>query len=609
MTIRSQQDLIRAGVAHLQAGRLDAARRIFRDLLASRPGHPDALHLMGLAAYQEGAPGEAVGWIGKAIAGQPGNPAYHSSLGLAMRALGRLADAAAALEKALALYPDFGDAHFNLGVVRSLQGRPRQAVAHFEAALGAAPDDPETHFNLGKGYQDLGDGEAAARHYRRVLTLRPDMVEAHYNLAALPRELVGFDDALSSLRAATAGAPDHAGAHAALAVVLEQGGRLEEARAAAERALALGPEEPDAHLAMASVEMRADDAAAARRRLEALLKKPLPESSAAGAQHALSQALDRLGDYAAAFAAQGAAHRHDGRNPAAALVDREALPRLVARLRGWFSAERAAAWPGRPPDDGLPAPAFLVGFPRSGTTLTEQILASHPSIRATGEEQLVFALVDALPRLLGRPASYPDCLDGLGSDDVGRLRAFYWERCRRAFGAAATQGRLLDKMPLNLIHLPLIRRIFPESQIVVALRDPRDVCLSCFMQRFTFNFAMIHFSRLEDTAGLYAAVMDLWLHYREALVPPPMDYRYEDLVGDFQGTVTGLLRYLGEDWDESVRDFAATARANPVATPSYRDVTRPISASAVGRWRRYREQLAPVLPTLGRFVEAFGYAD
>ncbi len=605
MSLDQGPDPLNAGVQHLQAGRLGAARLIFQEILERRPGHPDALHLLGLTAFHGGDFEDAIHQIRQAIERQPDNPAFHSSLGLSLKATGRLDDAARAFADALTLYPDFSDAHFNLGTVRSLQGRPQDAVRHFSAALKSMPDDAETRFQLARNQERMGDAATALDGYRRLINAHPDFIAPRLALASMPRDLIGLDEALVQLDAIVAMAPGDGDAHAARAVTLEQAGRLDEARVAAERAVAAAPDRIDPQIAMAAVELRDDDAHAARQRLQRLFDRPMDESTMAGAGHLLAQALDRLGDAEAAFAAQGESQRLYEREPAASLIDREAFPRMVDDLRQWARPERFRQWPKHGPDDGLPTPAFLVGFPRSGTTLVEQVLASHPNLMATGEEQFVFSLVDALRR--GGVPTYPACLDDLTEADVRRLRAVYWRACQDTFGDRALQGRLLDKMPLNIIHLPLIRRLFPESPIIVALRDPRDVCLSCFMQRFGLNFAMIHFTRIETTARLYAAVMDLWLHYKECLDLSMVEYRYEDLTADFETTMTRLLRFLGEDWDESVRGYADTARANLVATPSYREVTKPISDRAVGRWKRYEAGLAPVLDTLSPFVRAFGY--
>ncbi len=599
------QDPLLVGVEHLQEGRLDAARQVFEAIIERQPGDADALHLLGLTAYQVGDQETAALWIRKAIDRQPGNPAFHSSHGLVLKAMGRLDEAARAFGQALALYPDFADAHFNLGTVLSQQGRPQDAVPHFEAALKGMPGDVETRFHLARNQGMMGDATAAVDGYRRLTEEHPRFIAARFSLAAMPRDLVGLDEALVHLDAIVGMAPDDGDAQAARAVVLEQMGRLDDARTGAEKAVDVAPERADPQIALAAVTLRQGDAVAARQRLEDLLSGPVDDSTAAGAHHLLAQALDKIGEHRAAFAAQCESQRLYELDPAARIIDRDAFPRLIEDLRRWTTAGRFGSWSGETPNDDLPTPAFLVGFPRSGTTLVEQVLASHPNVTATGEEQFVFSLVESLVQ--GSAGHYPDCLESLTDSDIRHLRADYWRACRVKFGDGVMKGRLLDKMPLNLVHLPLIRRIFPESPVIVALRDPRDVCLSCFMQRFGLNFAMIHFTRIESTARLYATVMDLWLQYKACLDLPMIEYRYEDLTVDFDKTTAQLLDFLGEEWDESVRDFGATARLNRVATPSYRDLTKPVDSRAVGRWRHYAQDLEGALDILNPLVQAFGY--
>ena len=180
-----------------------------------------------------------------------------------------------------------------------------------------------------------------------------------------------------------------------------------------------------------------------------------------------------------------------------------------------------------------------------------------------------------------------------------------------AVAAAVTGGlagrRVVDKLPLNLVDAGLISLLFPDARIIVALRDPRDAVLSCFMQDFRLNDAMAAFLGRASTAGLYHAVMSLWLHYRTVLALPWMEYRYEDLVADFEGTVRDLLSFVGEPWDPVVLRYREAIPGRAISTPSYAAVTSPIHGQAVERWRRYADWLAPEAAVLAPYVAAFGY--
>jgi hypothetical protein len=241
-----------------------------------------------------------------------------------------------------------------------------------------------------------------------------------------------------------------------------------------------------------------------------------------------------------------------------------------------------------------------VGFPRSGTTLTEQVLAAHPAVRTLDEQPF---LERAALELAAAGFEYPEDLERAPPSLIETLRRGYLER----IGDAGARRWTVDKMPLNLVYLPLARRLFPAARVVVALRDPRDVAVSCYAQVFRPNPAMVHFLTLEGTADLYVAVMGLWQTLRVGLDLPWLETRYEDLVGDFRSAAGRLLDFLDEPWDEAVTRFDQVARETPRSTPSYAEVTRPVHGGAVARWRAHARHLAPIEARLSPFVEAFGY--
>ncbi len=209
---------------------------------------------------------------------------------------------------------------------------------------------------------------------------------------------------------------------------------------------------------------------------------------------------------------------------------------------------------------------------------------------------------------LERRGAYPEVLGELTGGELAGAREQFWVEAER-LGGPLRGRRLVDKLPLNIVELGFVSLLFPRARVVIALRDPRDVCLSCFMQRFRLNDAMANFLDLEQTAKTYAAVMGLWLHYRGALTLAWHEYRYEDLVADFEGVVGGVLDFIGIAWHDDVAHYREKAGQSAITTPSYRGVTGALDGRAIGRWRAYREPLAPILPTLAPFVAAFGYPE
>ncbi len=629
-----------------QTGRCDEAERIYRDILRTRPDHADALHLLGLLAHQRGDHRRAVELISQAIAADPENSVSHgnlaevyrtlerydaaikaarralarnpnyaealNTLGAALQAQGDMDQAVAALEQATKIKPDFAGALANLGNVLRAQGKLGEAETRYREALRIDPRMAEVHLSLGDVLQAQEGGrlDEALECCRQALRLKPGWAEVHYNLGTLFRRLGRIDEAVASYQEALRIKPDFAAAHFNLGVTFEQVHRLDEARQAANLALKHDPNHSLTKLLLARLDRRSDKLAAARKRLSKLLRSDLAPLDFARVSVELGHVLDRMGDYAKAFEAFETGQRTWSDSVVADRAKPDSFHQTIARNRTWFTRDRVSGWGDAAVDDDPSSPIFLVGFPRSGTTLTEQILGSHPGLVTADERPLVRkGLVNELPAVLGREAPYPQCLADLNPTHIRRLRACYWEQANKVVGPNPDGRRLVDKLPLNIVDLGLIHRVFPDAPILVALRDPRDVCLSCFMQAFRPNEAMMHFFDLTATARLYEAVMNLWLQYRTILNLRSVEIRYEDLVADFEPTVRRIINFVGVYWDDSVLRYHETDKHRYVSTPSYESITLPIYSRSVGRWRNYEEQLKPILGVLEPFVKEFGYAE
>ena len=328
---------------------------------------------------------------------------------------------------------------------------------------------------------------------------------------------------------------------------------------------------------------------------------------AAAIRHELGLVYDRLGDSTAAFQAFADANRlqlqapqHQNENP------RTYLEFVAAWHRDFTQAWLASCKP-HPGDPASASPVFIIGFPRSGTTLLEQILDAHPRLRAIEEKPLINDLMHEVVALQTGTEQLPQTLARLDAGQAASLRQGYFQAAAR-YVRLEPGEILVDKLPLNIVRVPLIWRIFPDARFILALRHPCDVCLSCFMHLFGMNPAMANFTTLEDTALLYTEVMGLWQHYAQFLPLHCHRLRYEDMVADPRGETQRLFDFLGLEWDEAVLRFHEHARRRKrIDTPSYHQVTEPIYARATNRWKRYRGQLEPVMERLRPFVEAFGY--
>ncbi|MCA9312324.1 MAG: sulfotransferase [Phycisphaerales bacterium] len=511
-----------------------------------------------------------------------------------------LDEAVAAFREAERLQPGHPPTLVNLAVALRRAGRADDAAALLADLVQARPDFVPAWFNLGNAHHHAGRHDAAARAYRRVLELQPDHAGALRNLANALIDLRRLDDARAVLHAALA-LERTAARLVALARLEEQRRAPDEARALAEEALTIEPTCTEAHLLLATLERAAGHHDEAITRLQRVVDDAAAGPHRASALVQLGHALDRAGRYHEAFEAFAAGQALlEAQAPDAAARSREGC----ARIRSWAALIAPTARPAGSPKPTSRPPVFLVGFPRSGTTLLEQLLAAHPDFVTSVERPLLQRALAAAPPEGESLRSWPEPLATLDVAAVERIRTAYAEACAAEFGPA--HRRVVDKQPLNLVYADAIDRVFPDARLLVALRDPRDVCLSCFFQDFGKDAAG-HFYRLESTVDLYDAVMGHWLERRTALAMPWLEVRYEDLTDDVEGVARRVIEFTGAPWDEGVLEYAAAAARRPVSTPSYHAVTRPVYRTAVARWRAYEDRIRPFLPRLQPCLEAFGY--
>lgn len=521
----------------------------------------------------------------------------------AMAALGRR-DWAAAAELARALLARFpGDAngHQVLGVAALESGDAAAAKLHFRDADRAAPNQPGILNLLGVALRRLEEIPQARAAFTQAGEL--GLIDAWRNLGNLEAAEQHFGASVVAYERVLAHAPEDAAAHAGLALACERRHDLAGAVEHAEKALAREPRNELARLTLAQTLLRQGDAARAQEIALGLTKDASPRNIAL-AWGVIGEARDAAGDAPAAFAAFTAANEVLLREHQALLGASHLLyhPDGVARMARLTVETDVAAWRW-PQQFDTPAPVFLVGFPRSGTTLLDQILSAHPKLVCIEErEHFAHALAKAIPDhgKLGRLAALED-------DEIQSMRRDYW---RMASADAQLQPGmiLIDKLPLNIIVLPLIKRFFPDAKIILALRDPRDVVLSCYQQRFGINAAMVRFLDLGMAASYYDDVMRLMELARTRLELDVHEVRYEDIVADLEGQARALTGFLDVGFDPAMLDYRAKAMTREIGTPSARQVIQPLYARSIARWRRYERELAPVLPLLNEWAARFGYA-
>ncbi|MGO9445943.1 MAG: tetratricopeptide repeat-containing sulfotransferase family protein [Thiobacillaceae bacterium] len=514
---------------------------------------------------------------------------------------GNLADAEKLCEPLLTEAHVDPEARHLLGVIRNIQGRYAEAEPLLHQAVAARPDVPKYHSNLGNALRGLGRIEEAEARYRQALALDPALDDARANLAKLLHAMKRWDEAIVEYRQLLTNNPLDIASYVSLALLFQSTNRLAEAEEVAAAGLSLAPEQPAMNVVMGICERRSGKLDQALQRLETVDPTAMDRHLAATLHYERGLLYDQLDQIDRAFAdfAEG------NRLQAQAFSQRDFdKTRYVADLDRRARLD-VSGWRNLPATSGVPAsPVFLVGFPRSGTTLLDQVLDSHPRIQTLEEKPIIAALCDDMDELAQRN---PQGLKGLSPAHLGRLRQLYFEYVGDFIGLQ--EGNLLiDKLPLNITRVPYILRIFPDARFILALRHPCDCVLSCFAHLFEPNDAIANFYTLEDTAALYTRVMGMWRQWVDVLPLRHHRVYYENLVHDLPAEIKPLLDFLELEWHEQMaRPHEHAARRGVINTPSHSQVIQPIYQRAAGRWRRYLPYLGEVTDVLQTYVEYFGY--
>ncbi len=534
-----------------------------------------------------------------------------------------------AYEAVVAAAPGDWESWNNLGNARRGLGDFQGGLEALRRAVEINPHSAPTRLNHATALESVGKVEEAEREYRRMAADFPNDPKSMRELFAMLKSQFRDEDALEAIEEAVRRAPDDIELLLGLASHRLTRGRHAAAEEAYRRVLTVDPENTLAYLGVATVLdqtnrtdelaelvkeaeqaniaaeglsfVKAFDHRRAKRYaegLEALSHVP-DDLETARRQQLLGQLLEGAGQYDEAFAAferMNAITREDPSQPEQRSV---AFRELVRRQRDALTAEWVSSWRPAKIDDRA-APAFLVGFPRSGTTLLDTILMGHPSTEVLEEEPTLMRATEALGGF--------EAIAEASDEQIKKARDAYFETARSL--TPLDPGKLLiDKNPLAMNSLPVIRRLFPDARIILALRHPCDVVLSCYVTNFKPNNAMVNFLWLDTTAEVYDLTFGSFEKAREVLKPAVHTVVYENIVADRDRELRPLFDFLGLDWDDRVLDHQSTARSRGhIKTASYAQVVEPIYNRSAGRWLNYRKHLEPVLPVLEPWVRKLGYS-
>ncbi|MGD0390953.1 MAG: tetratricopeptide repeat protein [Tepidisphaeraceae bacterium] len=615
----TRDEKLKMGVRHHESGRLAEAEQVYREILQVHPNDPNGLHLMGVLAGQRGQTDAAIDLLRRAISVKPRFAEAHCRLGNLLSQKGRTDEALAAYRRAAELKPDFAEAHVGIGDVMRQSGRWEEAIAAYQQAIRVKPDFAIAYFNVGETLSKAGRLAESLPAFASALRAKPDYVEVHIRMAVVLAHLGRFGEARAAQARAAELAPhsaaplealgeimlrEHRAANAAeqfrkaleidckqytalnsLGNALLSEGKFDEAASCFRRFLEQCPE---SMLGIGYMNLASTGRLAAggneHQRLMAVLREPKsPADNRVAAGFALGKFFDDAGRFDEAFdcysqanslwkqirAAAGDRYRPDS--------IRRNIDHLIAEFdRHFFQSRR---------DYGEPSelPVFIVGMPRSGTTLVHQIAASHPQVHGLGEQTDLYEIAKALKENRAASRSNADAVRAAAKEHVQRLRAIDGQA-----------SRIIDKTLSNVHWLGLISLLFPGARVICCRRDPRDTCLSCYFQWFSqghaFSFDLAH-------CGMeYLQIDRLMDHWLGSLPLRMLEVQYETLVADFEGQCRRLIDFLGLPWHPACLEFHRAQTT--VLTASIWQVRQPIYHSSVGRWRQYQPHLGPLMEVL-----------
>jgi len=556
-----------------QQGKLETAANLYLDILREQPGHMESLFGLAQLRKTQGVFSATEALLKRCLHIDKNSLLCTTELAMTIYQSGRAAEAESYARNGIRLGPRNAQAHNIMGMVLTDMGRQLAGEYHYRKALELHKPLGKLCANLALNLRQQGRLDESREWYVKAAEMEPDNISTLNGWVKLEELQRDFDKAFELL----------------------------------DRAMVLQPNSPmlqHTRSGLLARKKQYEEALSCLDELEG--NKDEGVEMGAGYYHERALILDKMGRYDEAF------ENYSRSNELVCATDRgvyreEQAQKLVARLKYFFTPTRYELLPRSPQRTDVAQPIFIIGFPRSGTTMTEQILTSHQSVVAGDELYFMNDLTRFGSKLLNSPLPYPDCFADLWMGDnqeaLDSFRDYYLKRSEQLGLFKDNSKWFTDKMPLNEMHLGMMSMVFPESPIIHLHRHPLDVVLSTFFVDLTHGFNCSY--KLENAAKHYALVMDLVNHYRSILDINYTAVKYEDIVADQEGKTRELLDFIGIDWDEQCMDFHKNERY--ARTASYAQVTEKLYTSSVHRYKNYRKHIDKIIPILEPHITSLGY--
>ena len=567
------------------------------------PRNPQVYNNLGLTYKKIGDYKKATESFKTSLSIKPNFPEACNNLALSLKEEMKVDDAINYLNKAIEFKPNYSEAFYNLGNTLTVKGDFRKAINAFKKAIELKPDYFDALNNLGATYNLYKDYSNALKSISKALKIRPNIADAYNNLGTAELNLENESEAIKSYNKAIKIDPKFVLAYSNLCGLYERSNQLKKLKETLNKAENQGLSgNEEIKFRRGQLNSRNKDYKNSTLYLEEVDDTKISNKMKIDKYELLGKDYDKIKHYKKAFNCFKKSNSLVSLSVESQLYNPKNYQNEVSQLIISYSKIKKLEWENKI-ENKIISPVFLIGFPRSGTTLLDNILSSHPNI-STLEEKPMIAMVK---KSLNKLASYEN-LKKLNLHDLQNLQEIYLDELTKYLPNKLLHGKVfIDKLPLSIIDVSLILRIFPKAKFILAIRHPLDCILSCFMQTFNLNDAMANFLNLKNTAELYNKSMKLFDIYESIFKLDLHLIKYENLIFSLKDETTKLLKFLDLNWEKEIDNYRSNALDKKINTPSYNQVTEKIYTRASGRWKNYKNEMHDIMPIMQFWIEKWGY--
>ena len=595
------------GAANKGLGRVEEASKAFMKVVKLNPTYADGYNNLGVTLQEQGKFEGALVAYKKAISIKPNYAEAYNNLGNTLLEQGEPAGAISSYKKAISIDSNYAEANYNMGFALSSINKPEEAIVAYNNAISIKPNYSEAYCNLGNAYKEIGKLNEAIDFYRNAISINPKYAQVYNNLGKVFQEQDKLELAMEAYKKATSLKLEYSEAWTNGAEALEKWNKLDELDdwlKQAHKNFKIVPS--DISYFQSKFLWRIKKRKEALKLISTINFKTVSENRKQGFLNLKAKCFESSQNFSKAYdcflemnllAKKSNTYLNSNSDKFFANTKNQ-LEQLKLKLTSRATDSE---------DNGETiSPIFLVGFPRSGTTLMDTILRSHSKIEVLEEKPTVVAAKAAI-----RKNGYNEIHNKVFSIDIiSEARSSYIKEFRKHIKSSDTNSVYIDKLPLNLIEVPLINQLFPSAKFILALRHPFDTILSCWMQDFEINAAMANMVDLDRIVDLYCIAMETFKICRSDYNLNVHTIRYEDLLEDLKGESSALLTFLDLTWETKMEDYRATAlKRGRINTPSYSQVSQPIYKEAKYRWVNYKEYLDKYSDQIEPWIQEFGYVE